>query len=84
MIVGALIWFSFVALTCRFVCFTEPEEQTGDQRLLPDRVELTVPLSYSYISSSVLLQLRPTSIEKEIFPVMAGEGQLYAMELQGN
>uniref|UniRef100_A0A3Q3CFF0 mannose-1-phosphate guanylyltransferase n=1 Tax=Haplochromis burtoni TaxID=8153 RepID=A0A3Q3CFF0_HAPBU len=29
------------------------------------------------------IQLRPTSIEKEIFPVMAGEGQLYAMELQG-
>ncbi|KAG7278228.1 hypothetical protein CRUP_012724 [Coryphaenoides rupestris] len=28
-------------------------------------------------------QLRPTSIEKEIFPVMAEEGQLYAMELQG-
>lgn len=30
------------------------------------------------------VQLRPTSIEKEIFPVMAEEGQLYAMELQGN
>uniref|UniRef100_A0A8D0GA39 mannose-1-phosphate guanylyltransferase n=1 Tax=Sphenodon punctatus TaxID=8508 RepID=A0A8D0GA39_SPHPU len=29
------------------------------------------------------IQLRPTSIEKEIFPVMAHEGQLYAMELQG-
>ncbi|XP_047203145.1 mannose-1-phosphate guanyltransferase beta [Girardinichthys multiradiatus] len=29
------------------------------------------------------IQLRPTSIEKEIFPVMAGEAQLYAMELQG-
>ncbi|XP_043933720.1 mannose-1-phosphate guanyltransferase beta [Protopterus annectens] len=29
------------------------------------------------------IQLRPTSIEKEIFPVMAEEGQLYAMELQG-
>ncbi|MGH0156087.1 UNVERIFIED_CONTAM: hypothetical protein FKN15_074753 [Acipenser sinensis] len=27
--------------------------------------------------------LRPTSIEKEIFPVMAQEGHLYAMELQG-
>ncbi|NXR11679.1 GMPPB guanyltransferase, partial [Semnornis frantzii] len=27
-------------------------------------------------------QLRPTSIEKEIFPAMAQEGQLYAMELQ--
>uniref|UniRef100_A0A3P9H661 mannose-1-phosphate guanylyltransferase n=1 Tax=Oryzias latipes TaxID=8090 RepID=A0A3P9H661_ORYLA len=29
------------------------------------------------------IQLRPTSIEKEIFPVMAEESQLYAMELQG-
>lgn len=29
------------------------------------------------------IQLQPTSIEKEIFPVMAKEGQLYAMELQG-
>ncbi|XP_058028719.1 mannose-1-phosphate guanyltransferase beta isoform X3 [Ahaetulla prasina] len=29
------------------------------------------------------IQLRPTSIEKEIFPVMAEEGQLYAMELHG-
>lgn len=28
-------------------------------------------------------QLQPTSIEKEVFPVMAKEGQLYAMELQG-
>ncbi|KAM6126320.1 mannose-1-phosphate guanylyltransferase catalytic subunit beta isoform 1-T1 [Phoenicopterus ruber ruber] len=28
------------------------------------------------------IQLRPTSIEKEIFPAMAQEGQLYAMELQ--
>ncbi|CAL9707418.1 unnamed protein product [Knipowitschia caucasica] len=29
------------------------------------------------------IQLRPTSIEKEIFPVMAEEGHLFAMELQG-
>lgn len=29
------------------------------------------------------VQLRPTSIEKEIFPVMAEEGHLFAMELQG-
>uniref|UniRef100_A0A8C8SU61 mannose-1-phosphate guanylyltransferase n=2 Tax=Pelusios castaneus TaxID=367368 RepID=A0A8C8SU61_9SAUR len=29
------------------------------------------------------IQLRPTSIEKEIFPVMAQDGELYAMELQG-
>ncbi|XP_061864351.1 mannose-1-phosphate guanyltransferase beta [Colius striatus] len=28
------------------------------------------------------IQLRPTSIEKEIFPAMAQDGQLYAMELQ--
>lgn len=39
-----------------------------------------------YILSPAVLrriQLRPTSIEKEVFPVMAKEGQLYAMELQG-
>ncbi|XP_048190810.1 mannose-1-phosphate guanyltransferase beta isoform X3 [Perognathus longimembris pacificus] len=39
-----------------------------------------------YIMSPAVLrriQLQPTSIEKEIFPVMAKEGQLYAMELQG-
>jgi len=29
------------------------------------------------------IQPRPTSIEKEIFPVMAGEGQLYALDLPG-
>nr|XP_033782416.1 mannose-1-phosphate guanyltransferase beta [Geotrypetes seraphini] len=29
------------------------------------------------------IQLKPTSIEKEIFPVMAQEAHLYAMELQG-
>lgn len=29
------------------------------------------------------IQPRPTSIEKEIFPVMAREGQLYTTELQG-
>lgn len=29
------------------------------------------------------IQLRPTSIEKEIFPVMAEESHLFAMELQG-
>ncbi|KAG8436203.1 hypothetical protein GDO86_007348 [Hymenochirus boettgeri] len=39
-----------------------------------------------YIFSPRLLdriQLRPTSIEKEIFPTMAQDGQLFAMELQG-
>ena len=37
------------------------------------------------LSPSVLkrIELRPTSIEKEVFPDMAREGQLYAMELQG-
>src|SRR5262245_10464396 len=29
------------------------------------------------------IQLRPTSIEKEVFPDMATEGQLFAMELHG-
>ena len=28
-------------------------------------------------------QLRPTSIEKEVFPFMANDGQLFAMDLQG-
>lgn len=39
-----------------------------------------------YIFNSEILdriQLRPTSIEKEIFPTMATDGQLYAMDLQG-
>ncbi|XP_075222003.1 GDP-mannose pyrophosphorylase B [Lycorma delicatula] len=37
------------------------------------------------LNPSVLkrIQVRPTSIEKEVFPYMAQEGQLYAMELQG-
>jgi mannose-1-phosphate guanylyltransferase len=36
-------------------------------------------------SPSILhrIQLRPTSIEKEIFPVMAEQGELFAMQLQG-
>ncbi|XP_046971989.1 mannose-1-phosphate guanyltransferase beta [Vanessa cardui] len=29
------------------------------------------------------IELRPTSIEKEVFPFMAKDGQLYAMELEG-
>ncbi len=39
-----------------------------------------------YIFSPKILdriQLRPTSIEKEIFPKMATDGELYTMELQG-
>ncbi|XP_064633336.1 mannose-1-phosphate guanyltransferase beta-A-like isoform X2 [Lineus longissimus] len=39
-----------------------------------------------YIFSPSMLkriQLRPTSIEKEVFPPMAADGNLYAMELQG-
>ena len=39
-----------------------------------------------YIFSPEMLnriQLRPTSIEKEVFPKMAEDGHLYAMELQG-
>ncbi len=39
-----------------------------------------------YIFSSDILnriQLKPTSIEKEIFPVMADAGSLFAMELKG-
>lgn len=41
------------------------------------------PLLDDLLTSCPLPQLKPTSIEKEIFPVMAQEGQLYAMELQG-
>lgn len=40
-----------------------------------------------YIFSPSMLnriQLRPTSIEKEVFPFMADEGHLFAMELQGD
>lgn len=29
------------------------------------------------------IELKPTSIEKEIFPSMAQDGELYAMELPG-
>ncbi|ELU15028.1 hypothetical protein CAPTEDRAFT_154984 [Capitella teleta] len=39
-----------------------------------------------YIFSPSILErihLRPTSIEKEIFPVMAEQGELFAMQLQG-
>lgn len=37
------------------------------------------------LNPSVLsrIQLRPMSIEKEVFPFMAKDGQLHAMELQG-
>uniref|UniRef100_A0A224XQQ4 mannose-1-phosphate guanylyltransferase n=1 Tax=Panstrongylus lignarius TaxID=156445 RepID=A0A224XQQ4_9HEMI len=37
------------------------------------------------LNPSVLkrIPLRPTSIEKEVFPFMAQEGELYALELQG-
>lgn len=32
----------------------------------------------------IVFQLKPTSIEKEVFPFMADDKDLYAMELQGN
>lgn len=41
-------------------------------------------LNIAHFLVCVCSQVRPTSIEKEIFPVMAEEGHLYAMELQGN
>lgn len=40
----------------------------------------------AYIFNAKILdriELKPTSIEKEIFPSMAEQGQLFAMELQG-
>jgi mannose-1-phosphate guanylyltransferase len=38
-----------------------------------------------YLTPSIFdrIELRPTSIEKEVFPVMAQAGELYVMELQG-
>mgnify|MGYP002041862590 CR=1 FL=1 len=29
------------------------------------------------------IEVKPTSIEKEVFPFMANDGELYCMELQG-
>lgn len=45
-------------------------------------------LTYSGIyifNTSVLsrIELKPTSIEKEVFPFMAGDNELYAFELPG-
>ncbi|XP_043446349.1 mannose-1-phosphate guanyltransferase beta isoform X1 [Prionailurus bengalensis] len=56
------------------VCRSQLLGGLGQGRPLPPLTLLT---------SCPLPQLQPTSIEKEIFPVMATEGQLYAMELQG-
>lgn len=50
---------------------------------LPGRLGGGRPLLNDLLTSCPLPQLKPTSIEKEVFPVMAQEGQLYAMELPG-
>lgn len=42
------------------------------------------PIESDIFFPRLCVQLRPTSIEKEIFPFMAEEGHLYAMELQGD
>lgn len=55
------------------VCRREPPGGLGWSR----------PPLCGLLTDCPLPQLKPTSIEKEIFPVMAKEGQLYAMELQG-
>ncbi len=45
-------------------------------RCVTDRPLISVPLY-------IFLQLRPTSIEREVFPQMALDGQLFAMNLKG-
>ena len=35
------------------------------------------------VNGCLNLQVRPTSIEKEVFPQMAADGQLYCMQLSG-
>lgn len=50
------------------------------------RCNKSVHVSGLYIfNPSVLsrIELKPTSIEKEVFPLMCDEGQLFAMELKG-
>lgn len=44
-----------------------------------------LPPGMYILNPSVLsrIELRPMSIEKEVFPFMATDGELYAMELQG-
>ena len=52
---------------------------------------MIVNLQYHYRENSFILindinnslQLRPTSIEKEVFPFMADDGQLHCMQLKG-
>ncbi|KAF2346938.1 Nucleotidyl transferase domain [Trinorchestia longiramus] len=48
-------------------------------------IVVTINAGLYMFSPSVLqrIECRPTSIEKEVFPAMAGEGQLYAQDLGG-
>ena len=36
-----------------------------------------------FIKKLFIFQVKPTSIEKEVFPFMADDGQLFCMELNG-
>lgn len=53
----------------------------------PEKVNCSYEIFHIFVFSthqpSFLCQCRPMSIEKEVFPYMAEEGQLYAQELQG-
>jgi mannose-1-phosphate guanylyltransferase len=51
----------------------------------PEFVSNKINAGMYIFSPSILnrIQLRPTSIEKEVFPNMASDGQLFAMELKG-
>ncbi|XP_069062971.1 mannose-1-phosphate guanyltransferase beta [Pleurodeles waltl] len=65
------------------------EAETGSIQKFVEKPQVFVSNKINagmYIFNPKLLdriELRPTSIEKEIFPVMAHAGELYAMELQG-
>lgn len=51
----------------------------------PEFVSNKINAGMYIFSPSILkrIQLKPTSIEKEVFPLMAQAGELFAMELQG-
>lgn len=58
-----------------------PNALFGMQTFVGDKINAGIYL----LSPSVLdrIELRPTSIEKEVFPAIAASGTLYAMELTG-
>lgn len=70
---GVVVFDEEVGRIERFV--EKPQEYVGNK----------INAGLYILSPSVLkrIPLKPTSIEKEIFPVMADEGHLYALVLQG-